>query len=1026
MDASPSHVDTIEAVSGLCATARSVAAVLPAFADVVLAAADCDLISVILYDADREFVTHAGSFPGVLDAWTDRRPGAMYGTQIMQGYPEGLEYVTAGNQSEGVLSLARNGIGRAWTVPLIVAGETYGTMTAGRRGIEPFEAGVLETLRACGHVLARGAREEALVATAAYDQARSQLLELLAGAPGESALDDLLRDALPALGAAIPFDALVAVALDETGRPATLAAEPPGALHEAVAWDALESAGPAAQAPVERAVAEMRGPFAAMLAAGGISRVATAPLGMGAHAGVLAIGRRTRWGFSQAEMELLTLVSGLLGTVVANRARAHQARLDAARNAALGELAVLVTAGKPIETLFAVALPLLERALQFDYISLLAEADDGELRRVASQPEYVSTTGQAVSFADSQIGDILASGSAFVQYLTHEVRGASPGRLAAHGIQRMLSAVLMQDGEPLGVLGLGRRSSERFGAADVAFVEVLATLLGQAVGSRKKVRTLERDARRSQILSDLALLLNNREPVDRFFFALQERLPLALQFDQLALSIVTDDGAHLRRLGAKGDSLGRGEEMDLPKSALPLFEGETVRQFTVRPGHDPEQAWMASQGMVRVVTVVLRDGPVPLGIMNIGRATERVYTRDELDFAGLLGTLLSQSLAWRRKDLLEEQQRDGLEQTARLTALGELVSGIAHELNNPLTSVIGFADLLADDLAGTPQGADLEVIRKEALRARDIVRDLLFIARPGTGERSVIDLADVVAHVERLRGRAWQQQGIDVRILAPAVPLQVVGNEQQLTQVLLNLVLNAEDAMTGVVRQRLRIALGEDDGRAVLSVRDNGHGMSEETARRVFEPFYSTKRGRGNGLGLSISYGIAAAHGGELTVRTEMGRGTTFAMLLPPAEGAPVALRVMPPPRARDTHARVLVVDDEPSIRALSLRLLAQLGHEGVAAGSVGEAVAAVEEDASFDLVVCDYRLGADRADTFIATLRSRWPALLAHVVIATGATTEIAVQELVEREGLALLAKPYGGAQLRELLAGRLESGAA
>ena len=466
--------------------------------------------------------------------------------------------------------------------------------------------------------------------------------------------------------------------------------------------------------------------------------------------------------------------------------------------------------------------------------------------------------------------------------------------------------------------------------------------------------------------------------------------------------------------------------MDLPKSALPLFEGETVRQFTVRPGHDPEQAWMASQGMVRVVTVVLRDGPVPLGIMNIGRATERVYTRDELDFAGLLGTLLSQSLAWRRKDLLEEQQRDGLEQTARLTALGELVSGIAHELNNPLTSVIGFADLLADDLAGTPQGADLEVIRKEALRARDIVRDLLFIARPGTGERSVIDLADVVAHVERLRGRAWQQQGIDVRILAPAVPLQVVGNEQQLTQVLLNLVLNAEDAMTGVVRPRLRIALGEDDGRAVLSVRDNGHGMSEETARRVFEPFYSTKRGRGNGLGLSISYGIAAAHGGELTVRTEMGRGTTFAMLLPPAEGAPVGLRVMPPPRARDTHARVLVVDDEPSIRALSLRLLTQLGHEGVAAGSVGEAIAAVEEDASFDLVVCDYRLGADRADTFIAALRARWPALLAHVVIATGATTEIAVQELVEREGLALLAKPYGGAQLRELLAGRLESGAA
>jgi len=418
--------------------------------------------------------------------------------------------------------------------------------------------------------------------------------------------------------------------------------------------------------------------------------------------------------------------------------------------------------------------------------------------------------------------------------------------------------------------------------------------------------------------------------------------------------------------------------------------------------------------MVRVVTVVLRDGPVLLGIMNIGRATERPYSRDELDFAGLLGTLLSQSLAWRRKDLVEEQQRDGLEQTARLTALGELVSGIAHELNNPLTSVIGFADLLADDLAGTPQGADLEVIRKEALRARDIVRDLLFIARPGTGERSAIDLADVVAHVERLRGRAWRQQGIDVRILAPGAPLQVVGNEQQLTQVLLNLVLNAEDAVTGVVRPRLRIALGEDDGHVVFSVRDNGHGMSEETVRRVFEPFYSTKRGRGNGLGLSISYGIAAAHGGELTVRTEVGRGTTFAMMLPGAEGAPPALRVVPPPRARDARARVLVVDDEPTVLRVLARTIARLGYTVTTATSTQEALASMRASPPSVLVTDVVLAEGDSGRRLVAAVREIAPSL--PVVFVSGYTRkQLSLETLGPREWF--LEKPFSRDKLAAAL---------
>lgn len=224
----------------------------------------------------------------------------------------------------------------------------------------------------------------------------------------------------------------------------------------------------------------------------------------------------------------------------------------------------------------------------------------------------------------------------------------------------------------------------------------------------------------------------------------------------------------------------------------------------------------------------------------------------------------------------------------RLAAIGVLVSGVAHELNNPLQAILGFAELLQmrTDL---PPGvrADLSLIQKESTRASAIIRNLSRFGRQQTGEPMPVRLRDVVASVEELRQRKLDEQGIalDVEEGSEATVLAVF---TELQQVLLNFVINAEQALaTSNTRpSRIVIRTSDVDGRARIEVEDSGPGVTPDDESRLFLPFFTTKPvGEGTGLGLSVSYGIIQSHGGTIGYRRGAMGGATFYFDLPFAPG---------------------------------------------------------------------------------------------------------------------------------------------
>jgi PAS domain S-box-containing protein len=236
------------------------------------------------------------------------------------------------------------------------------------------------------------------------------------------------------------------------------------------------------------------------------------------------------------------------------------------------------------------------------------------------------------------------------------------------------------------------------------------------------------------------------------------------------------------------------------------------------------------------------------------------------------------------RNLTEERRiAEQLRQSEKLAALGELVAGVAHELNNPLAGISAFAQLLLEeDALDDDQRESARLIKREADRAVGVIRDLLLFSRKAGPSSLPIDLNGLIQLTLRLRAYSLRSSGVEVETrLDPELP-DLAGDDQKLQQVILNLIVNAEYAMRRASVKRLVVRTAREGDAVVTEISDTGTGMSEDTLQRVFEPFFTTKPpGEGTGLGLSVSYGIVEAHNGTITVDSTLGRGTTFRIVLP-------------------------------------------------------------------------------------------------------------------------------------------------
>lgn len=369
-------------------------------------------------------------------------------------------------------------------------------------------------------------------------------------------------------------------------------------------------------------------------------------------------------------------------------------------------------------------------------------------------------------------------------------------------------------------------------------------------------------------------------------------------------------------------------------------------------------------------------------------------------------------------------------QHEKMAAVGQLVSGVAHELNNPLTSVSGLAELLLEQRATPPQTKEhLRIIHEQAERAGKIVRNLLTFARTGPAEVGSVDVSDVVRRTALLLEYEVRLQQIDLVAELSAEPVAVRADRMQLQQVVVNLVTNAVQAVITNPPERPRrivVRTGQREDRASIEVEDTGPGVPDELIPQIFTPFFTTKEpGVGTGLGLAITYGILERHGGTLTARRAAGGGALFVAELPaaPRAGGPVrdGDRASGAHQAAAAGHRVLLVDGDPAVQRMISMLFSSDGHVVEAARDGAHAVELLARG-SYDLVIADPR--ADVAgEMFAETLLARWPGLMRRAIFAT-ADVRPETEEWLRRLGGRYVHKPVNARQLRAAAAELLTAG--
>jgi signal transduction histidine kinase/CheY-like chemotaxis protein len=320
-------------------------------------------------------------------------------------------------------------------------------------------------------------------------------------------------------------------------------------------------------------------------------------------------------------------------------------------------------------------------------------------------------------------------------------------------------------------------------------------------------------------------------------------------------------------------------------------------------------------------------------------------------------------LATAREDLVRLER---LKESEKLAALGRLLSGAAHEINNPLTGVVGNIEMLLASPGLAPDlEAKLETIRKEGQRIVALVRNLLKVAHRDSGQRAIVDLNQVIRDTAALRRHDYERAGMRIVLdLAPA-PIRLPASELELHQVFLNIINNAYDALkTTQGRPALTIRTSAADDEATVVFTDNGPGIEDPS--QVFEHFYTTKPvGQGTGLGLSISQAIVQSHGGRIAAENSPEGGARFTVVLPragsaPAEAAPARPAAEPiPARHRLLPVSILVVDDEPVVLELQMAILGSLGAKAVGVRSGAEAIDQLRTR-DFDLIVSDLLMPGD------------------------------------------------------------------
>ena len=445
------------------------------------------------------------------------------------------------------------------------------------------------------------------------------------------------------------------------------------------------------------------------------------------------------------------------------------------------------------------------------------------------------------------------------------------------------------------------------------------------------------------------------------------------------------------------------EFMSLPPSRFvgPVRPADFLRTVTADAPQDTEITELRKDGS----PVVLEVHAVPMSY----RGARHVLTiaRDVTEKRRAARTLA--------------QQQESLHQREKLAALGALLAGVAHELNNPLSVVVARSVLLEENGEPTTRHAATK-IRTAAERCARIVRTFLSMARQHPPERVSVAINDVVDSALEITAYAVRTSGIEIKLaLSDAVP-DVAADPDQLHQVILNLIVNAQQAMQDWQGLRsISIRSGHDGDQVWIEVEDSGPGIPAPISSQIFEPYFTTKS-TGMGVGLAVSQGIALAHGGLLSFESPADGGARFRLSLPCSPTEPSQAQSMPHETDRSRHLDVLVVDDEEGVRETVKEILEAVGHRVAFAASGAQAIDRLKRH-TFDAILTDVRMPDIDGITLFRQISEQWPDQARRVVFMTGDTMTGSLRDCASDRGRPVIEKPFLPQELRAAILRMSES---
>ncbi|MGH9712133.1 MAG: ATP-binding protein [Candidatus Acidiferrales bacterium] len=527
-------------------------------------------------------------------------------------------------------------------------------------------------------------------------------------------------------------------------------------------------------------------------------------------------------------------------------------------------------------------------------------------------------------------------------------------------------------------------------------------------------------------LNSIAELLGESAALEDVLTRALVKVTELLIVDTGALYLLDESSRVLKRVAAVGHRSEEGRHVrpiEIPSALLDQVRQAraTVLSGSALAAPDYLRDLLQKEAILDTQVAILWSKDRIMGALVVGCRSRREFSPAELN---LMAALANQIAATIDKSVLLEETREAYEslrcaqeqllQSEKMAAVGQLISGVAHELNNPLTAILGYSQLLKSEELMNARGADyLEKLYKQAQRTHHIVQNLLSFARQHKPERTPVDVNQILEDTLTLREYDMNLNNIRIhRQFGPNLP-STGGDFHQLQQVFLNILNNAVDAI-GEKGGKGEIWVSTDvfQNRVRTEITDSGPGV--QNTHRVFDPFYTTKPvGKGTGLGLSICYGIVKEHGGEIQVKNAPPRGATFTILLPIVPSERLAETKRPSHTTENVVARVLLVDDEETVLQLEHEVLHARGVTVKLARNGKEAMEMLRRE-SVDAIVTDMKMSGEVS----AVAMYRWieqnrPELAARVVFTASNGENAEAGSWLKNSGCPVVSKPFAIEQL-------------